>query len=516
MKGRVESLIGSWFEDKNMKRSICLFLAMLMLLGIFAGCKNTGTDASTADTGSGTVETSDADSRVDNLPELDYQGKEVNIYTWSQTDEWLLETENLASLSRLDYANYKHLKNVEDRLGIVFNIKSKVSGNWGKHVAFIEQLGREMGDSNYDIVCQYSLASIYGAQQRLYMDLNTLPAFNNWEGEYWNENLIESNSLNGKTYYVTGDMTSTTITRMGAVVFNRDLAIDYFGSTDVLYGYVDNYEWTLDKVLELCSNTYEDLNNNQLRDPGDFFGFVVSANNQLDLLQYGANIPCITHDVDGMLTMNPDFTAYGEKTIDLVNKVKKLCWDNEGTYLGYTPLALQSGPDVSNDYIYYEAVQNKCAIFQTAWVHQITDDIRSTGVDYGILPIPMSDSNQREYHTALEMTYSMFSIPKDCKDPEMSAYVLEALSSDGHTYLVPEIFEKLIKYQYVEDEEDARMFDLLRNGIIYEPGRIFSSVNCFSLFRLATQYNKEWTSYYMLKAQSYQDRLDAILAAFQG
>lgn len=502
-----------------LKRSICYILALFCLLGVMAGCKKEPADENSSTITDNTNTSDSGTERIDVLPDLDYDGAEVKICTWSATEEWVLDVDDLSKLTSIDYASYRHLQNVSNRLNVDFKIVKKISGSWGQHENFISAIETTAGEGVYDLVCQYSLASIYGAQRGVYYDLNQLNYFNGWEAKYWNKNLISSNTINDRIYYVTGDMTPTTVTRMGAVVFDRSLVSSYYEDGDaMLYKLVDDGNWTLETITNLTRDIYVDLNNNSTKDVGDRFGFVIAANNMVDILQYGADLSCIVVDDSETMIMNPQFTANGEKAINLVERLREMCWDYEGIYLGYTPLALQGNPAEKGNskYFYYDALKNGNALFQTVWAHQIVSDIRSSGVDYGILPIPKFNADQTDYHTALEMTYSMFSIPVDCKDKEMVAAVMEALGSDGYTYLVPEIFEKQMKYQYSKTGDDSRMFDLLRQGIIYEPGRIFSYIDCFSLVRRAVYYDKEWTSWYMQEAgTSYEERLANIMFEFQ-
>ena len=500
------------------KKSVIVILVLGCLIGLLGGCGNSGVNPDTTDGTTAATKTSESGAdTVDVLPILDYKGAEVKLCTWTATDEWVLETDDLSKLTTIDYASYQHLKNVEERLKVAFRVVTRKAGGWGKHEDFVDAIERTAGDGSYDLICQYSLAAIYGAQRGLYVDLNSFDYFNAWQGAYWNENLIASNTINDRIYYVTGDLSPTTVTRIGAMVFNRTIVSAQDPNLN-LYGLVNSGDWTLATLLGLTRDVYTDVNNNGSRDVGDQYGFVIPSDNVIDLLQYGADLPCIITDSNGSMMMNPQFTENGEKAIKLVETLRNLCWNYDGIYLGYTPRALQGDPSEKGNskYNYHQAMKNGNAMFQLMWTHDIISDVRSSGIDYGILPIPKYDTEQTAYHTALEMTYSMFSIPTDCRNKEMVAAVLEAMGSDGYTYLVPEIFEKQLKYQYAKTADDSVMFELLRNGIIYEPGRIFSYIDCFSLLRRAVKYDKEWTTWYLQEAgTAYQERLENILFEFQ-
>ena len=65
-------------------------------------------------------------------------------------------------------------------------------------------------------------------------------------------------------------------------------------------------------------------------------------------------------------------------------------------------------------------------------------------------------------------------IPVTVEDKDAAGAVLEALSSESYRTLVPEYCEVSLKTRYSQDDDVSRMFDLVINSMVYDPGEIFS------------------------------------------
>ena len=61
-------------------------------------------------------------------------------------------------------------------------------------------------------------------------------------------------------------------------------------------------------------------------------------------------------------------------------------------------------------------------------------------------------------------------------DEDAASAVLEALSSEYYRTLVPEYCEVSLKVRYSQDDDVSRMFDLIINSIVYDPGEIYANL----------------------------------------
>lgn len=488
------------------RKTICVLLLLAaMLLTAFAGCgKSTepdpGTSAPTDTAGPG--QTTDAAPEVTTAAEFVYEGplkkydnEEFRIVTWTGTDEWVLEAD--VNTTILDSKTFYHLTAVEAETGVLFEIAQELSGGYGAHESFIAKMALLEGSDDIDLICQYSLAAIYGALQGIYVDLSELPAIR-WDAPYWSNDFVTTNTFNGHIYYCTGEMTRTTIYKMFLMTFNYDLAAR-FAIGDV-HAMVEDGEWTIARLHELSQNVYEDLNANEKVDAGDLYGLVCSEYNSLDAFQAACNLVGIVHNDFGELEVNPDF--YGEYGSDVVDRLRRLFHQNDGAYC-HTKI----NP-------VYDAMMEGKALFQAVYSEQLINNLQPSGINYGILPMPKYNEEQTNYHTCLGMTYSIFSVPRHANDKEMSAVVIDALAHDGYESLTPYIFQTSLKSRYAKTDIDAEMFDYLRDGVIYNPERLLDTVDMFALVRRSVRDNESLTTYYAEKVDQIEAELSNVNFAF--
>ena len=104
------------------------------------------------------------------------------------------------------------------------------------------------------------------------------------------------------------------------------------------------------------------------------------------------------------------------------------------------------------------------------------------------------------------MTYSMFSIPISAPDPNASAAVLESMAHSGHVNLAPKVFEAL-QYRYSQRPEDTEMLTMIRDGIIYDTGRMVDTIGIYAIVRSVVRDNLSLTSHFAKYKESIENAL---------
>ena len=122
-----------------------------------------------------------------------------------------------------------------------------------------------------------------------------------------------------------------------------------------------------------------------------------------------------------------------------------------------------------------------------------------SGVDFGIAPIPKYNKDQDGYSTTLNYKYSLYMISKGTDIPEVAAYTLEALASEGYRSVTPNLYEVAMKIRYTTDSTSQRMIDHIRDGVSFEVGRTFTHIFDYETYRairkaLAGTADEGWSS----------------------
>lgn len=464
----------------NFKRLCALLLALITIVFILTACtegeKNPGETTAAAGIETEAETTANIYDEngylLDDLPDtLDYGGKDFHIFTWSNQTVWEWDAAEFSG-DVISDAIYTRKLAVEDRLKIKLVI-TKQAGEWENRNSFIQTVANSVlsGAKAFDIVGHYTPAAAIGAMQELYLDLNDVD-YIDFDKPWWPGDITESSSINGKLYFTTGDITPTLIRSVGTVMANLDLVKAY--DLGDVYSLVDNGEWTLDKLQELAMKVGTDINGVQ-----SVYGVTIQTNVQYDNLFYSGGFKFVDVNSDGTIKLSDDLG--GEKMINWYKKCQSFLVDNASVELKTINTAFTTGG----------------AVFHFGGMADVQNYLKNLDINFAILPYPKYDTAQENYKTICGYWVSMYSIPIDAPDAAMSGALLEALGSSGYRVITPAFYRDSFQYRFLDTEVNAKMFDLLRNTLVYDTGRTFSDqINIFSAFRKAATSGTEWSSTY--------------------
>ena len=237
------------------------------------------------------------------------------------------------------------------------------------------------------------------------------------EKPWWNQSATKELQIGNRLYFVTGDITKSMVDEMFVYTFNQKVADDL--GIESLYDVVNEHRWTIDYVYTLVDGLYTDLNGDGQADIGDKYGLSTACSNPAVAYVNGFRLTMLTRNNDGNLYFDID----KERMADVVNKVYSLYWENPGT-LGAT----LNGTDMA-------CFMEDRALLGTFRFKDIRRSFGDMESDYGVLPYPLFDENQKEYGTRVKDP-TLMCIPVDAIDPEMSVAVLEALATESYAVLL--------------------------------------------------------------------------------
>ena len=87
-------------------------------------------------------------------------------------------------------------------------------------------------------------------------------------------------------------------------------------------------------------------------------------------------------------------------------------------------------------------------------------------------------------------------VPVDSKDKKGAAAVIEALAYESWNSVTPAYFETALKVKYARDNDSAQMFDIIREGVSFDFGYIYTLPlsGISDKFKDAICQEKPWSS----------------------
>ena len=480
------------------KKVLSLMLALLMLLPMVVSCNDSG-DGGTSNTG--TVQSGeegdglyDANGYLkDKLPELDFEEYDFKILTWESGyggDFYVAEDTG----NTVEDSVYRRNSVVENRLNVSLSATFIEGGNTHQDT-FLSKVSNAVmagGSCEYDLIGSYSMSAGTLAMQGLCANVKDYD-YLDLEKPWWPEGIIEGCTFGDNLYFVTGDLANSLIYNLYFLVVNRDM-VDAFELEDPRKMVFDG-TWTLDAMIEMTEDTYQDTDGEPGHTKGDRYGWGTHSSVHYDSFLPAMGLRASAEDEDGVLRLTDDFM--GQKCHDLLVKIN--------TWMHGDDCLLESAAMGSF------AAGN--LMFATYAATDVIRVLKDSSVKYGILPFPKYDEQQEKYYCNVSFQHSLLSIPLTAYDGNISNAVLECMGSEAYRSSAPFVFENMLKSRFVSDELDGKVYDLLKANVYVDATRLFSSNFTFSqgavgLFRYALQYNRvDWMS----KMEMYAPTINQIL-----
>ena len=431
----------------------------------------------------------------DDLPEsLDYDGEIITFLYWtggSTVKPEFVQSEEVDDT--LLSSIYERNRAIQSRLDVEFNFIAE-PGDSSQRASFIARVQRakDAGTHDFDLIGSYapnagSLLVAGLVQNITAVDCNYI----NLDKPWWPKNLTQNLAIANNLYFVSGDCSTNTMYQMIGVFFNKDLvnkrykqeAEAYFASnlhvktpqsgagggntaTNMIYEKVYAGKWTLDEFIYLASNTYVDKYGDGVT-VDDTFG-VAGNENVFSSFYGGSNLRIIEHTADGsVMKISDDWTS--SKTVRLVAKLHTLLGTNSyhGNYA--------TGKTWNRPFYY------GTTYFMVGYMRQAEDSLAHNDKipNYGILPTPKYDLNQKNYYTTIGNEFSIYSIFVDFdargnaqETLSMLTAVLECWGSEAYRKTTPVISRRL-KSSSLQCEAD--LYEIIRTSVEVDLGRVLRS-----------------------------------------
>lgn len=478
-------------------RILSMILACLMVCAtlLCVACADKGNGGDTTTTAAEPVATTEAPAEstapVPNIDDTVKFNTTVNVLICKEQMKQTIAAEG--SDGMLADALQARIAKVEEKLGIKFEFIEE-PGNWSNRASFIQKVEVAVSNgSDYDLVIAYNLNPPTMAVRGLLQDLNSSD-YTDFTKPWWPERLIDTISFNNHVYFAVDNSSYGSIRNMACIMFRKDVADEYSITPESLYETVLNGEWTIDKLEELIQGTYRDLNTNNVVDYGDRFGYATVDKPRLDAFFHGSDLAIVRKNTEGEFVM-----SLGDERVQTVlERMNKFLFNDENVYMADKKM-----------YTMFEAGQ---VLFYGTPIAVVD---RKLDFDFGVLPTPKFNTDQTSYVTYMSNTHDSFCIPKNVRDFEMGAAIIEYMAYTAYTDVAPKYFEVMLKFKYSSDSSTGQIYDMIRRNVMFDFGYIFSenfSSNPIILYRdTLVSGETNWSTKYKRYDSAFKTDLQNII-----
>lgn len=488
----------------SVKRLSVFLLALLMLLCAAACGKKPGTedgsDVASGTNGDNAAQTDPEGDGTPDLPENMNLDRTVNILVRSEFKDEFVPDDKTADV--LSAAIFARNSAVSETLGVKLNFTDiacdEFTGPYGGspfHAAIVKVMSA--GSDTYQIIANFAYFSVSYIQQGYFLELNTLAnSYLDISKPYWNSNYYSEAALNGKNYYLLGDICTTAMTEAEVIYYNETLVKNYLGEDVDLLQKVYDKEWTYNYLLDCIAA----VGNGE--ETGVWGMSATNSSYSVDGFLAGLGLTLVKTSPDAQ----PQVTVTDSHNIDITNALRKLYHSNSSMYVAEAGEPFRKGQSMFYaDYMKY--------------AQYLTNE----KISYGMLPFPLWDENQDDYYPTSHDAYTVLGIPRTCEKPEEITAVLELMAYESRQQVRPALYYKCYSLRYLGTNEKAMMFDFIIDKLSYNFGYIYSdvlknpsdSLGAMHIFRYDVVQNKNdlMTQVYG-QAGVYKQNLKKLLKAF--
>ena len=106
-----------------------------------------------------------------------------------------------------------------------------------------------------------------------------------------------------------------------------------------------------------------------------------------------------------------------------------------------------------------------------------SETMRGMEDEFGVVPMPKYDEEQKEYRTLLHDAFTVFSILRTVDGDRLdeTGAVLEAMASVSYKTVRPAYYETTLRTKIAQDPQSAEMFDIIIDNIYIDAGIIYTN-----------------------------------------
>lgn len=316
------------------------------------------------------------------------------------------------------------------------------------------------GDHEFDLCLDHMMYVAAESLKGTMYDWTDLK-YTNFEKPWWHKSLLNEAKYANSVYFAASDYCISSVYFTWLMIFNKTLCEN--NHIDV-YSSVEDGSWTIEKFYNIVKTCYSGTSGDGSVSVGDTYGFATHYNTAVTNWMFALDIPVTSFKNDGEIELKIN----SDRMSNAVEKVYSLLFESGNGTLYLNNAALSKLGITDHDL----AVTTKFAanqLFFAATRIFALENLRSTDVDYGIVPFPKYNEEQENYYSHVDGRASVMFIPTDIEknDRDNISAVIEALSYGSYTTVMPAIENAALLGRYSSDDTTYRMLEKTLAGRTY-------------------------------------------------
>lgn len=472
-------------EELYMKKALILLLCLtLMLCPLLVACEGAGEEGGSENSrpggttsGNGGGEDSpylDANGRytLDNLgmPEFDFSETQfrVCVYNNNVQTTYFSEEIDCEDIATTDNQLKEGVKNRNNRIEEKYNVEVVAVAVDDVSAAIREDVSAQT--DMFDAAMPFMMNAVTLAQDGMLYDLKEFSDYIHLDAPWWDQSANASLSIADKLYFTTGDISIMQKIVSFSILFNRAVYEQQLEATyGSMYDLVREHKWTLDLMREMGRVVTADTDGVSGYQFEDTWGMVGTTTPTTFYVSGGYSL------IDKSTSDEPQIAiGRDEASVQYAQKVLQTFESNDWFFNTQTTNTSYNGLSVWESAM--AAFGEGRSLFYTA-AFSAVKKLRNYSVSdsMGFLPLPLSSDMQESYRTYANVSYAYgVCIPLSVKNPEFSAYMLEALGCYAKDDITPAYYNSTLLDRDAHTDDNVEMLDeYIFSNVVYDPGILY-------------------------------------------
>ena len=448
----------------KIQRALCLILVLVMCLGVFAGCQKPNeskdpkdtdetvngdaTDDDTEDTIDDKTETVDPKVR-DDLKETYSFGDGVQefVILSRASTTYELKAPDGVQLGGVEQAIFDRNAEVSERCNIEINVTPQ-AGEWVDKDTFLQTVrsNRLLPTSQFDLITTHQAYLVSASTEGAGWDFTDLPNIEVTKA-WWSEVYYDECNYNGAIYMMYGDIAYTLYEYLEVMFFNEQMAESL--SIGDLYDLAIDGGWTFAKLKEYTQMIETSLD---AAEEDREYGLLINTHS---IRAFGTSFNC------DLTTKKDDGTREFSKSLGAAVSERM---QGLTDFLGLTNQVYRAAGDYMGEDEHNPVFSEGRALFYAQMLGEASYFTENMTMDYGVLPFPKYDENQKDYRTEVSDEVSAVLAPFNCKNAEMTGTVTEMMSMISYFDVITVYYGEKLQYQYFNNPMCVQSLNIIRSS----------------------------------------------------